>query len=392
MNSEPTAKNRKSNPYPGRLYILFSLLALFSTLELDYLAARRGEKAHIFSTRTIEKEVPVSPVPLADSVRRFLETCGIPPGSIEELEEADGTLRMVARLPRKDYKPLERRLDKELFKRGAAIEKKKNDKEGSPSYSWRITGEQRESFSLVFALIEPPAEKKEEVAAPPSPPGNRVAIIIDDMGDSLEALQEICDLGQPITISILPHSQYAAETARIAHENGLEVMLHLPGESLNHEESNNSTTGLIKSDMGEEDVRSLVEESLSLVPYIKGVNNHMGSKITQEESVMRPILDLLKSRDLYFLDSRTTAESIAFDLAHKMGLRTAFRNVFLDTTVGVDYSKKKMIDLFKFSQKTGKAIAIGHPFPETLQALRDNISLLKKYKVTPVFVSEIISK
>lgn len=107
---------------------------------------------------------------------------------------------------------------------------------------------------------------------------------------------------------------------------------------------------------------------------------------------MRPILDLLKSRDLYFLDSRTTAESIAFDLARKMGLRTAFRNVFLDTTVGVDYSKRKIIDLFKFSQKTGKAIAIGHPFPETLQALRENISLLKKYKVTPVFVSEIISK
>lgn len=392
MKSEPTAKDRKSNPYPGRLYLLFALLALFSTLGLDYLAARRGEKAHIFSTRAVEKEVPVTPVPLPDSVRRFLETSGIPPGSIEELEEADGTLRMVARLPRKDYKSLERRLDKELFKKGAAIEKKKSDKEGSPSYSWRITGERQESFSLVFALLEPPAEKKEEAAAPPSPPKNLVAIIIDDMGDSLEVLQEICDLGQPITISILPHSQYAEETARIAHENGLEVMLHLPGESLNHEEGNNSTTGLIKSDMGEEDVRSLVEESLSLVPYIKGVNNHMGSKITQEEPVMRPILDLLKSRDLYFLDSRTTAESIAFDLARKMGLRTAFRNVFLDTTVGVDYSKRKIIDLFKFSQKTGKAIAIGHPFPETLQALRENISLLKKYKVTPVFVSEIISK
>jgi len=329
-------------------------------------------------------------VPLADSVRRFLETSGIPPGSIEEVEEADGNFRMIARLPIKDYKSLERRLDKELFKKGAAVEKKKSTKEGSPSYSWRIMGQQEESFSLVFALLEPPAEEKKEEAAPPSPPGNRVAIIIDDMGDSLEVLQEICDLGQPITISILPHSQYAEETARIAHENGLEVMLHLPGESLNHEEGNNSTTGLIKSDMGEEDVRSLLEESLSRVPYIKGVNNHMGSKITQEEPVMRPILDLLKSRDLYFLDSRTTAESIGFDLARKMGLRTAYRNVFLDTTVGVDYSKRKIIDLFRFSQKTGKAIGIGHPFPETLQALRENIHLLKKYKVTPVFVSEII--
>jgi uncharacterized protein len=391
MRSEPTPQNRTSSPYPGRLYLFFALLAVLSALGLDYLAARRGEKAYVFATRAIEKEIPVTPAPLAASVRRFLESSGIPPGSIEELEEADGTLRMAARLPSRDYKSLERRLDRELLRKGAAVDKKKGEEEGLTSYSWKISG-QKESFSLVFALLEPPAEKMKEVAAAPSPTENRVAIIIDDMGDSLEVLQEICDLGRPITISILPHSQYAEETARVAHENGLEVMLHLPGESLNHEEGNNSTPGLIKSDMGEENVRSLVEESLSLVPYIKGVNNHMGSKITQEEPVMRPILDLLKSRDLYFLDSRTTADSIAFDLAREMGLRTSFRNVFLDTTVGVDYSKRKIIDLFQFSQKTGKAIGIGHPFPETLQALRENIGLLQKYKVTPVFVSEIIAK
>jgi len=392
MKSEPTAKKRGWDPYSGRLYLIFALLALFSTLGLDYLAGRRGEKAHFFSTRTIEKAVPVTPVPLTDSVRRFLGTSGIPPESVEESKDADGTLRIVARLPIRDYKSLERRLDKELFKKGAAVDKKKGEEEGLTSYSWRITGPQEESFSLVFSLLQPPPEEKAKEAVLPSPPENRVAIIIDDMGDSLEVLQEICDLGQPITISILPHSQYAEETARVAHENGLEVMLHLPGESVNHEEGNNSTAGLIKSGMSEEEIRSLVEESLSRVPYIKGVNNHMGSKITQEEPIMRPILDILKSRDLYFLDSRTTAETIAFDLARKMGLRAAYRNVFLDTSVGVDYSKRKMIELFKFSQKKGKAIGIGHPFPETLQALRENINLLKKYKVTPVFASEIIPK
>jgi hypothetical protein len=118
----------------------------------------------------------------------------------------------------------------------------------------------------------------------------------------------------------------------------------------------------------------------------------MGSKITQEEPVMLPILGLLKSRGLYFLDSRTTAESIAFNLAQKMGLRAAYRNVFLDSSVGVDFSKKKIIELSRLSQKKGRAIAIGHPFPETLQALRENIHLLKKYGVKPVFASEIIPK
>ena len=396
MRSDPIAKNRRPNPYPGRLYLIFVLLALISCLGLDYTAARRGEKAYFFSFPAVRKPAPVPPIPLAELARRFLGTSGIPSESVEELEEADGTPRLVVYLPLKSYESLESRLDKELRDKGASVDKTKKDENGLTSYSWRITGPQKESLSLVFSLPEPIAEKKEaekeRKEVPPSPPENRVAIIIDDMGSSLEALQEVCDLGQPITISILPLSPYAEETARIAHENGLEVMLHLPGESLNHQEGNNSTAGLIKSGMSEEDVRSLVEDSLSRVPFVEGVNNHMGSKITQEEPVMRPILDVLKSRNLYFLDSRTTADSIAFDLARKMGLRTAYRNIFLDSSVGVDFSKKKIIDLFRLSQKKGKAIGIGHPFPETLQALRENIHLLKKYKVRPVFASEIIPK
>ena len=396
MRSDSTAKDIRPNPYPRRLYLIFALVAILSTVGLDYRAARRGEKAYFFSSLAARKPAPIPPVPLADSVRRFLGTSGIPPESVEKLEEIDGTPRLVVHLPLESYESLEPRLDKELRDKGGSVDKRETEEEGLTSYSWRIAGPQKESLSLVFSLPEQPAEKKvveeEKKEVPPPPPENRVAIIIDDMGSSLEALQEVCDLGEPVTISILPLSPYAEETARIAHENGLEVMLHLPGESLNHQEGNNSTAGLIKSGMSEEEVRFLVEDSLSRIPFVAGVNNHMGSKITQEEPVMRPILDLLKSRGLYFLDSRTTAESIAFDLARKMGLRTAYRNIFLDSTVGVDFSKKKIIDLFRLSQKTGKSIGIGHPFPETLQALRENIHLLKKYKVRPVFASEIIPK
>ena len=392
MRSDPTAKNQQPNPYPERLYLIFALLALISTIGLDYAAARRGEKAYFFVSRPARKEAAVTPVPLADSVRRFLGTSDIPPESIEETKDTEGIPQIVVHLPIESYESLEPRLEKELRDKRVSVDKEKKDKEGLTSYSWQITGPQEESLSLVFSLLEPAAEEKKKEEVPPSPPENRVAIIIDDMGSSLEALQEVCDLGQPVTISILPLSPFAEETARIAHENGLEVMLHLPGESLNHQEGNNSTAGLIKSGMSEEDVRFLVEDSLSRVPFVEGVNNHMGSKITQEEPVMRPILDLLKSRGLYFLDSRTTADSIAFDLARKMGLRTAYRNIFLDSSVGVDFSKKKIIDLFRLSQKKGKAIGIGHPFPETLQALRENIHLLKKYKVRPVFASEIIPK
>src|SRR4030042_4103535 len=245
MRADPTAKNQQPNPSPERLVLIFALLALISTIGLDYAAARRGEKAYFFVSRAARKEAAVAPVPLADSVRRFLGTSGIPPESVEELEDTDGTPRIVVYLPLKDYESLERRLDKELRDKRASVEKEKKDEEGLTSYTWRIAGPPEDSLSLVFSLLEPAAEKKEEEkevkeeekevkVAPPSPPENRVAIIIDDMGDSLEALQEVCDLGQPVTISILPFSPFAEETARTAHGNGLEGMLPLPGASRKH--------------------------------------------------------------------------------------------------------------------------------------------------------------
>src|SRR4030042_5706924 len=199
MRSNPIAKNRKPSPYPERLYLIFALLALFATLGLDYAAARRGEKAYFFSFPTARKEAAVAPVPLADSVRRFLGTSGIPQESVEELEDTDGTPRIVVYLPLNGYEALEPRLDKVLRAKGASVDKEQKDEEGLTSYTWRIAGPPEESLSLVFSLLGPAAEAKQKEEVPPSPPENRVAIIIDDMGTSLEALQEVCALGQPAT-------------------------------------------------------------------------------------------------------------------------------------------------------------------------------------------------
>src|SRR4030042_5184977 len=118
MRAGPLAKNMRPDSFSGRLSLLFALLALFSPLGLDYMAARRGEKAYVFSTRTLEKEVPVTPMLLADSVRRFLQSSGIPPASVEEFEDAGGAVRIVAQLPASDYESLEPRLDKVLLKKG----------------------------------------------------------------------------------------------------------------------------------------------------------------------------------------------------------------------------------------------------------------------------------
>ena len=384
LSQPPTGKSE--NPYSARLFAAFALLALFSSLGLDYLASRKGEKSYLFSFLAPAKEAPEIPLSLTQTILPFLEESGLPAGAIQESKEESGAPLVSVTLPRDVYAKIEPQLEN-LLKEKSIPFKKKEDLERT-SYSWLLRRGKRESLTLLFSCPKPPPPKKEEALR--RPPENVVAIIIDDMGNSLEALQEIRALKRPVTISILPLSTYPIETAQIAHENGLEVMLHLPGESINHQEGTEQMGGIIRSGMNEKEIKTLVEDSLGRVPYVEGVNNHMGSRITQEEPVMRPILEFLRAKKLYFLDSRTSRDSIAYDLAKKMGLRSAFRNVFLDSTVGVNFTRQKITELCRLSQRTGKAIGIGHPFPETLRALKENIGLLEKYKVKAVLVSQVI--
>jgi hypothetical protein len=388
MKSEQAPKGSGESRYPQRLYLVFILLALVSSLGLDYIAARKGRPAYLFSFPAPEKEVVEVPVSLSASVLRFLDESGISREVVQELEDETGGPLIQVHLGLEAYSKIEAGLEKVLRAKKASLEKQEKKTEEEVTFSWLVRGRDQEQLALQFSCPLPAPAPKEE--APPRRKENRVAIIIDDMGNSLETLQEICDLRRPLTISILPQSAYARESAQMAHDNGLEVMLHLPGESLNHQEGNDSTAGLVRSGMSDEEIRTLVEDSLAQVPYAIGVNNHMGSKITQEESLMRPILEILKEKDLFFLDSRTSSHSIAYDLANRMGLRSAYRNTFLDSSVGVEFSKQKMKELFRLAQKKGKAIGIGHPFPETLRALRENMALAEKYKVKLVLASEVI--
>ncbi len=389
MKSDSPSRRRRENDQVSRLYWGFILLALLASLGLDFLAARKGERAYLFASRPPAVEEAASRA-WAEIVLRRLGESGIPAEDIQETTDESGAPSLIVSLPSGAYAQIEPELERELREKKAFVRKKERAEAEKISYIWFVEGGADEKLSLLFSCARPVSE--EAVEAPPPPPGNLVAIIIDDMGNSLDVLQEILDLNTPLTISILPYGRYAEETARLAHDNGLEVMLHLPGESLNHLEGNDNTEGIILSGMREEEIRVLAEDSLARVPFTRGVNNHMGSKITQEEMSMRPILELLRERNLFFLDSRTTSRSIAYDLARKMGLSSAYRNVFLDSTVGVDFSRQKMIELFRQSQKTGISVGIAHPFPETLQALKENIHLLDIYNVRPVFASQVARK
>ena len=236
---------------------------------------------------------------------------------------------------------------------------------------------------------KPPVKEPARILAGAAASKGMVALVMDDMGNSLEALDELIDLGESVTISILPHSPYCRETAEIAHREGIEVLLHLPLESLNSQDSEAGTGGLIHSGMNEADVRKIMADNLGRVPHVKGVNNHMGSKVTADEALMRTILEPLKEKGLFFLDSRTSARSVAYTVARDMGIPAEYRQVFLDADGSNGLIKERLLELFRLAQKEGRAIGICHPFPETLQTLKENFHLLKDYGLEVVFASEL---
>jgi polysaccharide deacetylase 2 family uncharacterized protein YibQ len=219
-----------------------------------------------------------------------------------------------------------------------------------------------------------------------------VALIVDDMGSSLETLDELLALKEPLTISVLPYSPYAQETARVAHENNLEVLLHLPLESLNNSDAMTAAEGLIMSTMSPEEIAQAFEASLARVPFADGVNNHMGSKFTAEVPLMEALLEPMKNRNLLFVDSRTTAKTVAYNEALKMGIPAAKRDVFLDADADRSRIRGRLVELFRAAQKRGRAVGICHPFPETLQVLKSSFRMYQNYGLEVVPVSILARK
>jgi polysaccharide deacetylase 2 family uncharacterized protein YibQ len=378
--------DRKKRSQPSHFILLiFSLLALFSVLGLDFIGWEKGDRSYLFSALLREKKAAVSQETLEQVVIKSLSLYAISNESIHQFRDTKGALHLMIDLSSETYEQLEAYLESELAKVNAPI----LGKEEQPGqiinhYLWQVGGEK--GLIILFSIQKDTAG---ESVSQREEPTRQVAIIIDDMGYSLEAIQEISLLQKPITVSILPYSPLAQETAQIAHRNNLEVMLHLPLESINRNEEND-IEGLIHSQMSREEIKRTMDSNLEQVPYIQGVNNHMGSKITTNEIFMNIILDAIKDKNLFFIDSRTSIKSIAYRAAQRMNIPSAYRHVFLDGESQEDYIKGQLIELFRRAQRNGKAVGIGHPTNMTLKVLRENLHLVDKYKLELVYVSQIV--
>jgi len=172
------------------------------------------------------------------------------------------------------------------------------------------------------------------------PPGPKLAIILDDLGSDRDAAEAIFSLREPLTISVLPFHPHSTEIAEEAKRQGVEVMLHLPMQAVGNELPEAQQ---LHSGMSEREVAGELSRMLANVPTAVGVNNHEGSLATTDGKLMGELMPLLRQRSLYFVDSRTTAATVAFDTAQQAGLRCGFRNVpFLDDVEDLAAIRKQL--------------------------------------------------
>lgn len=206
-------------------------------------------------------------------------------------------------------------------------------------------------------------------AQPAAPPGSaQVAIIIDDCGQWLDTEQALIALPIPITLSVLPHVRYTERIAQEAADAGKGVMLHLPMEPLSHAYPG---PGEIKDAMTDDEVTKQTEDDVAQVPLAKGANNHEGSEASADDRVMKDVIAVIKAHDLFFVDSRTNAKSVGQQVAQDDGVPNAKRDVFLDNQADVAYTESMLERAVALAKRNGSAIAIGHPKPTTLAAIRE---------------------
>lgn len=236
-----------------------------------------------------------------------------------------------------------------------------------------------------------PAKAGEAPQMPPllRPEGRaQVALVIDDLGLKQAETAMAVGMPGPMTLAFLPYGQQLARHSARAEAHGHEVIVHLPMEA-----GSTSDTGpnALRIGLPADEIERRLQWSLAQVPGHVGLNNHMGSVFTESATALEPVLKHLKQVGKYFLDSRTTARSAAREIAARIGLPYAERDVFLDNRASASYVMRQLQETEALARRYGTAIAIGHPHRETLAAISRWMETLESRKIDLVPVSTIIS-
>ena len=250
--------------------------------------------------------------------------------------------------------------------------------------------QRRKTHQLVFChapqAVPPPTPKP-----PEDKDGLRTSIVIDDLGEDYRAFKQLVAIEVPFTYSILPFRTHSVRIANEANRKNGEVILHLPLEpwnSTNHAINH----GTLLTSMDNDQLQIQLAKNLEAVPHLSGVSNHMGSKFTENYEKMEIVLKAVKGKELYFLDSRTSDRTVGFTLAQMMHIKTAQRKLFIDNIQDKQAIVKQLQKIPRLAKKNGGSIvAIGHPYPSTIAALKSYVPQLQRQGVTVVPLSELVN-
>ncbi|MGS0681024.1 divergent polysaccharide deacetylase family protein [Shewanella sp. 125m-7] len=215
---------------------------------------------------------------------------------------------------------------------------------------------------------------------------SKIAIIIDDIGYR-QSDKAVLSLPANITLSVLPHTPLGKSLALKAHQQGNEILVHLPMQALNGKAIG---PGALTNTMSETELKAQITDSINSVPNASGANNHMGSLLTQLNDPMRWVMESLQQHDLYFIDSMTTKFTQAGAMAESMGVPLLRREIFLDndrSTVGLEKQFNYAISL---AQTKRKIVVIAHPYPETIEFLNENLHRLQGANIDLVHTSLLL--
>jgi polysaccharide deacetylase 2 family uncharacterized protein YibQ len=373
----PKKPGKGKGPLNWRLHL--ALLVAAALLIGLVLLSRREER---------QPPPPPQPPPAAaidasaaarEEVEAFLAAAAIPPGAISR-EPADHPRHYQVRHRLPGPQAIEQ-LRQRLHRQSPPLELAVPE-DGALSV---IDSQGRSLLTLNF-LPPPPAPQ----AVSPAP-GKRgkVAIIVDDLGRGTRQASQLLAIGQPVTFAILPGESHAAQVAELAHAAGREVMLHAPMEPQGFPVIDPGDDALLLS-QSETELRARMAALLKRVPHVAGVNNHMGSRFTEDEPAMAAIMAVLREEGLFFVDSLTSSRSVGAAMAANAGVAAGRRDVFLDNVADVAAIVQQIRLLAGKARRNGSAIGICHPYPETLQALRQELPKLAGEGIEFVPVSALV--